>query len=128
MILDLDLPKITGLILYRGVEDQIPRVTDSGDQILAAFASKGLSKTDLTALVGSHTCANQFVTDPSKVGASLDSTPGTWDVTYYQQVLNTSAPFVLQSDTSISKNTQTAPIFKSFAGSFGAWSAAFIPA
>jgi manganese peroxidase len=52
---------------------------------LQHFQAQGFSAQDLAALIGSHTAAKQFNTDPSKVGAPEDSTPGIWDILYYVQ-------------------------------------------
>lgn len=42
--------------------------------------AKGLDAVDTAALIGAHTSAKQFVTDPARAGAALDTTPGVWDV------------------------------------------------
>jgi hypothetical protein len=87
-----------------------------------------LDHTDLTALIGAHTCANQFFEDETQSGASLDTTPGTWDITFYQQVEDKSAPFSFQSDISISQHQDTAAIFGGFAGNVTLWEEKFVPA
>jgi hypothetical protein len=107
---------------------ELPEATDSADHLLAVFSQRGFSAVDLAALIGAHTCANQFTTDPSKAGASLDTTPGTWDITFYQQTLDGSAPFSFQSDISIMNHPQTAPSFQLFANNVTAWEEAFVPA
>jgi len=91
-------------------------------------ASKGFSTVDLAALIGAHTTARQRITDPSKAGAPLDSTVGTWDNTYYSETKSGKAPFTLQSDKNIAQNPLTATPFASFAQSKGAWDVAFVSA
>jgi hypothetical protein len=58
----------------------------------------------------------------------LDSTPGTWDNTFYSETIKGKAPFTLQSDKNIQKNPLTSAPFASFATSQSLWSAAFVPA
>lgn len=83
---------------------------------------------DLAALVGAHTAAKQFNTDPSRSGAAMDSTPGQWDNKFYSETINGKAPFTLESDKNIANNVLTTVPFKSFAASQGVWAAAFVPA
>ncbi|OCL04381.1 class II peroxidase [Glonium stellatum] len=102
-------------------QSEIPGASDSSDTLLSLFAQKGFTDVDLTALIGAHTCARQFTTDLATADASLDRTPGTWDVAFYQQTLGGTVPFSFQSDVSIMHSTQTAPIFQLFAGNVAAW-------
>ncbi|EPE28317.1 Heme-dependent peroxidase [Glarea lozoyensis ATCC 20868] len=112
----------------QGIQADIPQASFTADTLLASFAARGLDHTDLTALIGAHTCANQFFEDESQSGASLDTTPGTWDITFYQQVAEQSAPFTFQSDVSISRHRDTAAIFGGFAGNVTLWEEKFVPA
>ncbi|KAF2729875.1 heme peroxidase [Polyplosphaeria fusca] len=106
----------------------LPPANIRGDDAIKLFASKGFSAIDLAALIGAHTVAKQFSTDPSRSGAALDSTVGTWDVKYYQETLKKKAPFTLESDKNIANNLVTGIPFKAFSLSKGAWAAAFVPA
>ncbi len=119
----------------------LPNGTDSGDQLVANFAAKGLSAAELAALVGAHTSAKQFEFDPSKSGAALDDTPGIWDVVrccllalpnvsnskqrFYSEVLEGNAPFILPSDTQVAQNAATSATFKSFVKNQDGWNEAF---
>jgi hypothetical protein len=107
---------------------QLPTANDSGDSSLAHFQARGFSASDLAALIGAHSTARQFTTDPSKAGAPLDTTPSEWDVDFYSQTLEKKAPFSLNSDLSLANQTTVGPIFKQFAASKPAWDAAFAPA
>lgn len=91
-------------------------------------ASKGFSAIDLAALIGAHTTAKQRFADPSKAGASLDSTVGTWDNKFYSETKSGKAPFTLQADKNVAQNPLTAIPFDSFALSKGAWDLAFVNA
>jgi manganese peroxidase len=66
-------------------DGQIPAANVSGDDALQHFQAKGFSAQDLAALIGAHTTSRQFNTDPTRVGAPEDSTPGIWDILYYMQ-------------------------------------------
>lgn len=92
------------------------------------LASKGFSPIDLAALIGAHTTAKQRNTDPSKAGASLDSTVGTWDNKYYQETKSGQAPFTMESDKNVAQHPLTSIPFSTFALSKGAWDAAFVSA
>ncbi|KAK7419070.1 hypothetical protein QQX98_003572 [Neonectria punicea] len=79
----------------------IPTDDLSVDRIIEIFANKTLGTRDLVALVGAHTVAEQSFRDTNRAGAAMDTTPGIWDITYYQEVLTDSPPsnvFRLDSD------------------------------
>lgn len=92
------------------------------------FASKGFSPIDLVALIGAHSTGRQFSTDASKSGASFDSSPGTWDNTFYRETSQGTAPFTLQSDKALAENLISGVPFKAFELSQSAWAIAFVPA
>jgi hypothetical protein len=107
----------------------IPHAPHPAEPLLTPTpASKGFSPVDLAALIGAHTTAKQRGVDPSKAGASLDSTVGTWDNKFYSETKSGKAPFTLPADKSISQNPITGVAFSSFAVSKGAWDAAFVSA
>jgi manganese peroxidase len=107
---------------------QLPTPTESAQGSISKFAAKGLSTTDLVALVGAHSTAKQFTVNPSKAGASEDSTPGIWDVLYYAQTIAKSAPFTFVSDSNLVAQSSTGALFKQFAGDKSAWDAAYASA
>ncbi|KAF2430928.1 heme peroxidase [Tothia fuscella] len=109
-------------------DGQLPTAEATGDEALQRFKARGFSANDLAALIGSHSTARQFTTDPSKAGASLDSTPSQWDITYYQQTIAKKSPFTLQSDASLANQTEVGPIMKKFSTSKSAWDSSFSPA
>ncbi|KAF2688725.1 class II peroxidase [Lentithecium fluviatile CBS 122367] len=106
----------------------LPSGNAKAADLIKLFASKGFSAIDLTALIGAHSTAKQRVTDPSRAGASMDSTPGQWDTKFYSETLKGTAPFTLQSDKNLANSLVTTLPFKTFAASQAAWSAAFVPA
>jgi manganese peroxidase len=70
----------------------LPDTHSSADILISLFQNKSTSFVDLIALIGAHTTANQFFVDTTKAGQPLDSTPGIWDVLFYQEVLNGAPP------------------------------------
>jgi hypothetical protein len=106
----------------------LPTANDSADTAVAHFAARGFSASELGALIGAHSTAKQFTTDPSKAGTPLDSTPSEWDVDFYSETIDKTAPFTLNSDASMANSSSVGPSFKQFAASKPAWDAAFAPA
>ena len=107
---------------------ELPPVDGSGDSLLAMFKAKGFTATDLAALIGAHSTSTQFFVNQSDAGASQDSTPGIWDVTYYGQTLNGTAPFTFESDKNLAAQAEVGPVFKSFVADQLGWNSAFVPA
>jgi hypothetical protein len=107
---------------------ELPSPTEAAASSVAKFGAKGLSSTDLVALIGAHSTSKQFTTDPSKAGAAQDSTPGVWDVLYYSQTLAKSAPFTFVSDSNLVNQASTGAVFKQFANNKPGWDAAFASA
>jgi hypothetical protein len=65
----------------------IPDHNANASSLIKLFADKTFSVTDLAALLGAHTTANQFKVSPDTVGHSLDSTPDVWDTRFYSETL-----------------------------------------
>jgi hypothetical protein len=100
----------------------------SGDEALSHFEGKGFSAGDLAALIGAHTSARQFTTDPSKAGTPEDTTPGVWDVLYYSETIAKTAPFTIQADANLVVQAQVGPVMKQFSTNKPGWDAAFASA
>lgn len=104
-------PRVRALVgrmdsLEAATEGQIPRSKDSVKSILAAFSAKGFSADDVVALMGTHSVAVQVNDDPSQAGKSLDSTPATYDMKFYSETKEGTAPYSLQSDKLLSNDIQ----------------------
>jgi hypothetical protein len=84
-------------------EGQVPGSRDPVPKILRAFADKGFSPEDVVALLGTHSVAVQVFDDPSQAGKSLDTTPSVYDTKFYQETIDGTAPYTLQSDKKLSK-------------------------
>lgn len=69
-----------------------PDANSPAEVLLELFTNKTIYDADLVALIGAHTTANQFFFDPSQAGKPLDSTPGVWDVLFYNEVLSGAPP------------------------------------
>jgi len=107
---------------------QLPSVHGSGDGLLAMFQAKGFSAADLAALIGAHTASQQFFVDQRRAGASQDSTPEVWDVAYYGQTLEGTAPFTFESDRNLAAQAEVSGPFKGFVGNQAGWNGAFVVA
>lgn len=84
----------------------VPSSRDSVDKILGAFSAKGFSADDVVALLGTHSIAVNVNDDPSQAGKGLDSTPGIYDMTFYKETAQGTAPYSLQSDKLFANDTQ----------------------
>jgi hypothetical protein len=71
----------------------LPDAKSPADVLIDLFGDKTIGEVDLVALLGAHSTAKQFFFDASKAGQPLDSTPGVWDVAFYSEVLNGTAPW-----------------------------------
>jgi hypothetical protein len=92
------------------------------------FKAKGFSATDLAALIGAHTTSRQFFVDKKNDGTAQDSTPAVWDVLYYRQTLEGTAPFTFQSDKNLASQKEVEGPFKGFVGDQLGWNGAFVVA
>nr|ARH52641.1 peroxidase [Ustulina deusta] len=77
----------------------------------------------LVALLGAHTTSQQRLTNATRAGDPQDSTPGVWDVLYYEETYGTvetpERVFKFPSDVSLAKYSVTATEWVSFLGSGG---------
>lgn len=104
----------------------LPDVHDTADNLIALFERKGFSAHDLAALVGAHATAKQRFVDPVQAEKPLDTTPGVWDVEFYNDTLNqetkpNSKIFVLPSDKVLSVHPKVNDEWKSFVGDQKHW-------
>jgi L-ascorbate peroxidase len=102
----------------------LPDVHDSPDNLIKLFQDKGFSAHDLAALVGAHASAKQRFVDPSKAGFPLDTTPGVWDVEFYNDTLQEPPNpkiFVLPSDKALSKHPKIKDEWMEFVGDQQHW-------
>ncbi|KAF2188880.1 class II peroxidase, partial [Zopfia rhizophila CBS 207.26] len=103
-------------------ESQIPSPSSNASVLISQFAAKGFSATDLVALVGAHTTAKQLT------GEAMDSTVGQWDVEFYSETVDNSAPSSLDSDRFLSNSSETSSTWQSVGASSSSFADAFVPA
>ncbi|KAI1407032.1 class II peroxidase [Hypoxylon sp. FL1857] len=101
---------------------QMPSPNDNATSIVAAFAAKGFSVTELVALVGAHSAAKDLN------GDALDSTVDELDTNFYTETADGTAPASLNSDISLSNSTETSADWNTFGADASAWADAFVPA
>lgn len=104
----------------------LPDTRDSPDNLIALFERKGQSAHDLAALVGAHATAKQRFVDPAQAEKPLDTTPGVWDVEFYNDTLNQAKKpnpniFVLPSDASLSVHPKINDEWVRFVGDQQHW-------
>ena len=105
----------------------LPSVHADASSLFNLFLAKGFTANELAALLGAHSTSKSFgQLDLMHPGTPQDSTPGIWDVKYYQDTLSPPAsgtPF--PSDTSLAAHPVVGKEFHGFIGSQGKWSSAF---
>lgn len=104
----------------------LPDVRDSADNLIALFERKGFSAHDLAALVGAHATAKQRFVEPTQAEKPLDTTPGVWDVEFYNDTLNQETRpndkiFILPSDKVLSVHPKVNNEWKRFVGNQQHW-------
>lgn len=104
----------------------LPDVHDTADHLIALFQAKGFSAHDLAALVGAHATAKQRFVDLDQANKPLDTTPGVWDVEFYndtlqQEVKPNDKIFVLPSDKVLSVHPKINDEWKAFVGNQPHW-------
>ncbi|CAG7560162.1 unnamed protein product [Fusarium equiseti] len=105
----------------------LPRVDSDALTLINLFKDKTIGPDDLVALVGAHTTSQQHHINIDRDGDPQDSTPGVWDILFYQQTLDKNSPkrvYKFPSDEVLAKHPLTKPAFEAFAsGSTGqaAW-------
>ncbi|KAI0490997.1 ligninase H2 [Xylaria cf. heliscus] len=91
--------------------------------LIRLFRDKTISPHALVALLGAHTTSQQRLTNTTRAGDPQDSTPGVWDVLYYEETYGSvQAPervFKFPSDVALAKYSITATEWVSFLGSGG---------
>jgi hypothetical protein len=111
----------------------LPNVFSDADTLIQLFMDKTIGPDGLIALLGAHTTSQQNFVNKTRAGDPQDSTPGVWDVLYYQQTLGIAATpervFMFPSDVALSKHPRTSPAFQAFAGQGGQslWNDVSIP-
>ena len=102
------------------------------DTLYQLFEDKGFSAVDLAALIGAHTSAKTFFETQNGIpsGAPMDSTPGTWDVKYYNETYYPpEGVYRLEADINLSQpNTTVGKQFQTFVNNQLKWNVQFADA
>ncbi|KAK3045304.1 hypothetical protein LTS18_014073 [Coniosporium uncinatum] len=99
------------------VDGLLPDVHADADSLIQLFKDKTIHEHGLTALIGAHTTSQQLFVDPSRARDPQDSTPGVWDVLFYNQTVSDNVPqrvFKLPSDVALAAHPNIAPEWKKF--------------
>lgn len=104
----------------------LPSVNADADTLFNLFRDKTISPHELTALVGAHSTSQQFATSPNRkdFGKPQDTTPGIWDVSFYNETIQpTPLPktFRFASDSVIAKDPRSSDEWNSFIGDQSHW-------
>lgn len=112
--------------------NQLPSAFDNGTDLINMFQDKRLSPHDLAALVGAHSTSRQFNTSANATedGFSQDSTPGTWDVNFYNETQFPPLPGVFQfpSDVNLLNTPESRAEWVLFVGNQLHWNEDFAAA
>jgi hypothetical protein len=108
----------------------LPSVFGDADSLIALFADKTIKEHGLAALIGAHTTSQQRFVDPTRAFDPQDSTPGVWDVLFYNQTLqpNGSIParvFKFPSDVNLSQHPDINPEWVKFVNNQSDWNEDF---
>ncbi|KAI9151230.1 Versatile peroxidase [Paramyrothecium foliicola] len=100
-------------------DDKLPSPFAEADSLIALFKDKTISPRALIALLGAHTTSQQRFVNQSRSGDPQDSTPGVWDMLYYQEtfgrVQTPERVFMFPSDLNLAAHPETKPVFEEFA-------------
>ncbi|RDW88476.1 hypothetical protein BP6252_00508 [Coleophoma cylindrospora] len=95
----------------------LPSMFDSPDNLIALFQDKTIQPHGLAALVGAHSASKQFTQNLALAGQSQDSTPGIWDVTFYNETLQAKPAkklFIFPSDIALANHPSIESEWQSF--------------
>ncbi|KAL1800329.1 hypothetical protein ACET3X_000671 [Alternaria dauci] len=132
----LSCPKGPRLFTFVGRSDAtkaapnglLPDVRDDANKMIDLFKQKGFTARDLAALVGAHATAKQRFVDTKYAEKPLDTTPGVWDVEFYNDTLTNPVGiskdqkvFVLPSDKVLSKHSEIKSDWNAYVGNQVRW-------
>lgn len=104
--------------------DLLPSVNAPADKLIQLFQDKTIDAQMLAALVGAHSCSRQFTQDLTKVRATQDSTPGIWDVKFYNETVQTPPRkklFIFKSDVALAAHPEIKVEWDSFINDQSHW-------
>jgi L-ascorbate peroxidase len=101
----------------------LPDTRDSADNLIALFEAKGFDAHDLAALLGAHSAAKSRFVDLTKANKPMDTTPGVWDVEFYNDTLHDRGDkiLVIPSDKVLSVHPKLTEEWNEFIGDQAHW-------
>ncbi|KAG4440801.1 hypothetical protein IFR05_003729 [Cadophora sp. M221] len=102
----------------------LPSVHALSSDLIALFQDKSIDPHTLTALVGAHSCSKQFNQDTAHPGSAQDSTPGVWDVTFYNETIATKPNkklFIFDSDKVLASDARMSTEWRAFISDQAHW-------
>lgn len=108
----------------------LPSVHADADSLIELFEDKTIKSNGLAALVGAHTSSQQQFVDASQAYAPQDSTPGVWDVLFYNQTIAPDGTipkrvFKFPSDVALAAHPQVADEWANFGANQTDWNVYF---
>jgi hypothetical protein len=102
----------------------LPSVTSDANTLISLFQDKTISPHELAALLGAHSTSRQFFVDVKRFGQPQDSTPGVWDVGFYNETVQPvpkNGTFRFASDAVLSKDSRVSSEWNAFIGDQTHW-------
>ncbi|KAK4100536.1 class II peroxidase [Parathielavia hyrcaniae] len=112
-------------------EGRLPDVRAGAAELVALFADKTVPLGELIALIGAHSVSTQLFVDLARAGAPQDTTPGVWDVLWYNQTISEPPPpgvFRFPSDVALSRYPGAQDFWAVFMNSQAVWADAYAAA
>jgi hypothetical protein len=95
----------------------LPDVNASAESLIELFDNKTIKPHGLVTLVGAHTTSQQRFFNPSRALDPQDSSPGVWDVRFYNETLMANPPkrvLKFPSDIALSLDPRGSDEWKQF--------------
>ncbi|KAF2102522.1 peroxidase [Rhizodiscina lignyota] len=108
----------------------LPDVNADAETLIQLFADKTIKTHGLTALIGAHSTSQQRFVNTSRAFDPQDSTPGIWDVNFYNQTLQPASAipkrvFKFNSDVVLSQHPVVATEWNKFVTDQSDWNEDF---
>ncbi|CAK7227238.1 hypothetical protein SCUCBS95973_006472 [Sporothrix curviconia] len=134
-------PRIRTFVGRPDVDDRVPPPADhllpqptaNASTLVAMFAAKTFTATDLVALVGAHTVSRQYFADPAYAGFPQDTTDGVFDTAFYAETDADVPPagvYRIASDGVLARDAATQTLWQDYAqpGAQTRWTDAYATA
>jgi hypothetical protein len=95
----------------------LPDVNASAESLIELFNNKTIKPHGLVTLVGAHTTSQQRFFNPARALDPQDSSPGVWDVRFYNETMNPSPPkrvLKFPSDIVLSQDSRGSDLWQAF--------------